>query len=391
MRTSAAIPLTGGDEDILAGLEPVASEAGHEGAGDVPTTIAPVTLTGSRRIADLARILWIIAATIGLCYFARAVVLPLVLAWVAGMALKPPVRWLRDHRVPAPLAAAMALAVFLIPIGAGLSRIGRPAMEWIRETPENVVVLKNRFSKLLNHGGGPATVEGGLPGGATAAPLEAPAVDLADGHVATAVFSWTGGMLALIGEFVGLLFLLLTSGDTFLAKLVKVLPTLQDKRRAVRISHEIQQSISTYVFSVTVVNVVFGVIAGLVFSVTGLPHAAMWGAIVGALNFIPYFGPIVGFVMVGMSGLLAFETVGAGLMPAAVYLVLHLIEANAVTPMVLGRRFTLNPVIILMMLIFFVWLWGVPGAFVAVPILVSAKVVCERSTSLRPVAEFLAR
>lgn len=389
MRSSAAIPLTSGDEDILAGLEPVAGEAGHEEAEGAPMMIPPVTSSDSRRIADLARILWIIAAIIGLCYFARAVVLPLVLAWVAGMALKPPVRWLRDHRVPAPLAAAMALAVFLLPIGAGISRIGRPAMEWIRETPENVVVLKNRFSKLLNPEGGPATAES--PGGAAAAPLETPAVDLADGHVATAVFSWTGGMLALIGEFVGLLFLLLTSGDTFLAKLVKLLPTLQDKRRAVQISHEIQQSISTYVFSVTVVNVVFGVIAAMVFSVTGLPHPAMWGAIVGALNFIPYFGPIIGFVMVGMSGLLAFETVGAGLMPAGVYLVLHLIEANAITPMVLGRRFTLNPVIIFMMLIFFVWLWGVPGAFVAVPILVSAKVVCERSTSLRPVAEFLAR
>ncbi len=391
MRTSAAIPLTGGDEDILAGVDGIDAEAGHEAAEDTPAMIPPASISESRRIADLARILWIIAAIIGLCYFARAVVLPLVLAWVAGMALKPPVRWLRDHRVPAPLAAAMALAVFLVPIGAGISQMGRPAMEWIRETPENVVVLKNRFSKLVNTGSGSATVEGGLLGGAASAPLETPAVDLADGHMATAVFSWTGGMLALIGEFVGLLFLLLTSGDTFLAKLVKLLPTLQDKRRAVQISHEIQQSISTYVFSVTVVNVVFGVIAAMVFSVTGLPHPAMWGAVVGALNFIPYFGPIIGFVMVGMSGLLAFETVGAGLMPAAVYLVLHIIEANAVTPMILGRRFTLNPVIIFMMLIFFVWLWGVPGAFVAVPILVSAKVVCERSTSLRPVAEFLAR
>ena len=122
----------------------------------------------------------------------------------------------------------------------------------------------------------------------------------------------------------------------------------------------------------------------------GVPNPAMWGLLAAVLNFVPYFGPVAGIVLLSLVGLLSFETLWQGLLPPAWYLLLHLLEANLITPVVLGRRFTLNPVIIFVSLIFWTWLWGVPGALLSVPILVSVKVVCDRVPRLSSVSELLA-
>ena len=193
------------------------------------------------------------------------------------------------------------------------------------------------------------------------------------------------------GETLVLLYLLLASGDLFLQKLVRMMPTLRDKKRAVEISHEIQQNISNYLFSVTLINFGLGlaVSGGLFFM--GVPNAAMWGLCVAVANFVPYFGPVAGVIVLGAVGMLTFETLGKGLLPPAWYLLLHLLEANLITPLLLGRRFTLNPVVIFVSLIFWTWLWGVPGALLSVPILVSIKVVCDRVPAMSSVSELLSR
>ena len=121
----------------------------------------------------------------------------------------------------------------------------------------------------------------------------------------------------------------------------------------------------------------------------GVPNAAMWGMLVAVLNFVPYFGPIIGVFLLATVGLLTFDTLWQGLLPSGWYLLLHLLEANFITPVLLGRRFTLNPVVIFVSLIFWTWLWGVPGALLSVPILASIKVVCDRVPKLTFVSELL--
>src|SRR6266849_7090050 len=201
--------------------------------------------------------------------------------------------------------------------------------------------------------------------------------------------NWTGNFLAGAGETLVLLYLLLASGDLFLQKLVRVMPTLRDKKRPVDISHEIQQNISNYLFSVSLINIGLGLVVsgGLYFM--GVPNAAMWGIFVAVLNFVPYFGPVAGVIVLGAVGLLTFDTLWKGLLPPAWYLLLHLLEANLITPVLLGRRFTLNPVVIFVSLIFWTWLWGVPGALLSVPILVSIKVICDRVPALSPFSALL--
>jgi predicted PurR-regulated permease PerM len=115
----------------------------------------------------------------------------------------------------------------------------------------------------------------------------------------------------------------------------------------------------------------------------------MWGLLIALLNFVPYFGPFAGISLLAIIGLLTFNTLWKALLPPAWYLLFHLLESNFITPILLGRRFTLNPVVIFVSLIFWTWLWGVPGALLSVPILVSIKVFCERAPSMSHVSELL--
>jgi predicted PurR-regulated permease PerM len=226
-------------------------------------------------------------------------------------------------------------------------------------------------------------------GASEAEQKQAPTVELKDSRGASAFINWTSSFLAGAGETVVVLYLLLSSGDLFLQKLVRVMPTLSDKKRAVEISHEIQENISQYLFTVSLINLGLGVLVGGGLYLIGVPNAAMWGMLVAILNFVPYFGPVAGMILLATVGLLTFDTLWTGLIPVAWYLALHLLEANFLTPILLGRRFTLNPVVIFVSLIFWTWLWGGSGALLSVPILVSIKVVCDHIPSLASVSEVL--
>jgi predicted PurR-regulated permease PerM len=217
---------------------------------------------------------------------------------------------------------------------------------------------------------------------------KAPAVEIKTNRVPSFI-NWTGTFLAGLGESLVLLYLILASGDLFLHKLVRVMPTMRDKKRAVDISHEIQQQISNYLFSVSLINLGLGLIVGGGLYWLGVPNPAMWGMLIALLNFVPYFGPVAGISLLAVVGLLTFDNLWQALLPPAWYLLLHLLEANFITPVLLGRRFTLNPVVIFVSLIFWTWLWGVPGALLSVPILVSIKVICERVPSMSHVSELL--
>ncbi len=346
----------------------------------------------ARLLAQSTRILTIFGITLAFCYFARIVVLPVVIAWVASMLLRPPVNWLARIKVPTPLAALIVMILFGGAVGFGIITLGKPAAVWIQSAPENLPKLKEKFQKILApaaHLSAVASSVGDL--GEPAKNEKTASVKIADNHLTNSLFNWTWTFLAGVGETIALTFLLLAGGNVFLNKLVHVLPTLHNKKQAVDISHEIQHSISRYLISVTLINIGLGLIVGIGLYLVGMPGAAMWGGVVAVVNFVPYLGPIVGIGAVAVTGLLAFDSIGRGLLPAAIYLGAHLIEANLFTPFVLGKRFTLNPVVIFIALIFFTWLWGVPGALLSVPLLVATKVLCERVPPLAPWGELLSR
>jgi len=339
----------------------------------------------------------ILLGAIALAYFARPVILPLAVAWIGAMALKPPVSWLRARHFPAPLAAAVVVAVLVSGLGCGAYYLSRPASEWIKSAPETLPRLKQKYqnvfrpmarlSEVASSVTSPVINTNASP--APAPPARVPAVE--NGSLAGKVFSWTGSAAAGIGETIALLFMLLASGVFFSQRLVSLMPTLQDKKRALEISHTVQQSISRYLFFVGLINVGLGMVVGSALYFLKMPNAALWGTVVMLFNFVPYFGPIVGIIAVALAGLVSFDSIGAGLAPAAAYLALHLLEANIVTPYALGHQFTMRPVILFIFVIFFLWLWGMVGAFVAMPVVVTLKVVCDRVNALSPLGEVLSK
>ena len=201
-----------------------------------------------------------------------------------------------------------------------------------------------------------------------------------------------GGTAAFLGSATLVIFLtyfLLAAGDLFLQKLVTVLPQFNDKKKAVAIARETEAQISAYLLTSTFVNIGVGVVTALALWLVGMPNAALWGVVAAVLNFVPYIGAVVNMVILALAALLAFENTTQALLVPLVFLAINIIEGNLVTPMILGSRMRLNTVALFIGLIFWFYVWGIPGAIIAVPIMAALKIMCDHIESLAPVGEFL--
>jgi predicted PurR-regulated permease PerM len=205
------------------------------------------------------------------------------------------------------------------------------------------------------------------------------------------VFTQTQAFLAGAVVTIILLYFLLASGDLFLRKLVRVLPRLSDKKAAIEIARDMEDQFSKYLVTMTLINVGLGLAVGGAMRLAGMPNPVLWGVAAAVTNFVPYLGPVVTLAMIALVSLLTFEDMGRALVAPGLYLGLNAIEGYLVTPMLLGRRLLLNPVVIFLGIIFWGWLWGIPGALLAVPILVSFKIFCDHIQPLSPIGEFLGR
>jgi predicted PurR-regulated permease PerM len=181
------------------------------------------------------------------------------------------------------------------------------------------------------------------------------------------------------------LYFLLASGDTFLHRLVEILPRFAAKRQAVDITNQIQSDISAYLVIITLMNAALGATVALVAWLAGLGDPILWGTVAFLLNYVPILGPALAFSILLLAGLLTVEPLWQALLPASFYLGLHVIEGETLTPTLLARRFTLNPVLVIVSLVFWYWMWGICGAILAMPMLAIAKIVCDR---IRPLAAF---
>jgi predicted PurR-regulated permease PerM len=373
-------------EDSLVIAPPCADASSGE-----PTAVEP-SGTASAKTTP-AQIVMVALAAIAFLYVARPVVLPIFMACIVAMTLKPLIRWLSYGHIPPAVSAAVVLCLLVSACGIGFFQLGRPALTWINEAPLHMTELRQRVQKMfprLARFSRAASAVSNL-GATEEEQKKAPTVELKTSRVPETFISQTGLLMAGTGETLVLLYLLLASGDMFLQKLVRVMPTLREKKRAVDISHEIQQNISYYLFSVSLINLGLGVVVSVGLYFMAVPDAAMWGMLVALLNFVPYFGPGAGILLLAVVGFLTFDTLWQAILPAVWYLVLHTVESSLLTPVLLGRRFTLNPVVIFVSLIFWTWLWGVPGALLSVPVLVSLKVICDRVPAMSSVGELLSR
>lgn len=328
-------------------------------------------------------------------HFARPFFLPITLAILFNFLLSPVVRGLRNLRIPEGVGTAFVILVLLATAIFGISRLTGPASEWIDKAPQGLERLEHRIREIqrpveeVRQAAEQVGREVDRMAGRDRQRTQE--VELQGDGFTGAILSRTRSFLAGAVVMFVLLYFLLASGDMFLRKLVRVLPRLADKKRAIEIARKTERSISTYLSTVTLINIGLGVLVGVAMKLLGLPNPVLWGVVAGMLNYIPYLGPIVTFGVITLVSAMTFEDFGRMLVAPAVYGAINFTEGSFVTPTLLGRQLTLNPVVIFIGLIFWGWLWGIPGALLAVPILATFKIFCDHIEPLAPIGEFLGR
>jgi predicted PurR-regulated permease PerM len=333
--------------------------------------------------------LFILAAFYTL-YFGRDFFLPIVLALLFSFLFNPVVRTFRRLRIPEALGAFLVVFGLLGALALGVYQLAGPAYDWAQRAPKTMRRLEDKLRDLKKP---VQTVSKAteqvekitqVGGGRQPQTVEVRSESLGERMFSQATDVVAGGTVMFI-----LLFFLLASGDLFLRKLVGVLPSVDDKKRAVDIARQIETDISAYLLTITVINLGLGAAVWGLMTLLGVPNPLLWGVLAMVSNFIPYLGPILMITVLAMVGFLTFQDTARALMVPLAFVGLHALESYLVTPMVLGRRLTLNPVVIFLALTFWGWLWGITGAILAVPIMVVFKILCDHSEPLRPIGEFL--
>jgi len=354
---------------------------------DISKTAASLSTVRARSIG--ITILAILAVLYTLSY-ARDFVLPLVMALLLDLLFSPVVRALTRIGIGAPFGAAIVVLGLLALVSFGAYELSTPVERWVTEAPATLSRAEARMKKLTK----PLervrrTAEQVETATSTAVPPKTTEVVVRGPSIVARVFGTTQRFVAGSLQVIILLYFLLAAGDLFLQKLVKVLPQLGDKRTAVQIARKAESSISTYLITALAVNVGEGIVVAIVLYFLGMPNPALWGALVAMLEFIPYLGAVTIILVLSVAALTTFDSVTHALLMPAAFLAINLLQANLVSPLLYSRRLTLNPVALFVGLAFWWWIWGIPGAFVAVPLMATFKIFCDHIDSLAPIGEFL--
>ena len=303
--------------------------------------------------------------------------LPVTAALVIAIALVPMLEWFERHGVPAKIAAVLCVVIFLMIAIFALASIVLPAIDWVALIPQRIDRVTKALAPVLDLY---SNLEKFID--RTAANIAVGAAD----SVRTVRVETPNSMLELITSSaphaaIQLFFALLViyfflAGWTGMRKRTIVSRgSFEGALTTARVIQQVVAATSTYIGTITVINVCLGALTALVLWGLGMDSPLMWGGIVAVLNYIPYLGPIAAALLLALGGLMTFADPWATLLPPAIFVGLHLIEANVLTPLIVGRKLTINPLLILVSLSFWAWVWGTTGALLAVPLLIILKTV----------------
>ncbi len=324
-------------------------------------------------------------------YFLRPVLLPAVLALLLSYLFRPMVRGLARIGINTHFGSALLLSCVIAALIFGISYLTTPAAGWLEKAPYGVSQLQQKLLPLKKPMEQVAQASGEIEKITTpGAPTEPNrVVEVRQNRMSDMLYGRTTEFLLSTVLLLILLYFLLAYDSVFLNKVIKTMPTLRDKKRAVSILHEIESHVSKYLLTITLINVGLGAAVGTAVWLLGLQNPLMWGVLVAVLNFVPYLGALTGILCMTVGAVLSFDSLGYAMVFPAAYLTIATIEGNFITPYVMGRSLTLNPVIILLSLTFWGWMWGIAGIILAVPILAAFKIFCAHIEEMEPIAEFL--
>jgi predicted PurR-regulated permease PerM len=350
-------------------------------------------MTGWERAQVVSIVILATLAGIGALYLGRELFIPLALALLLNALLRPVVRSLERLRVSTAVGATLVSLGLLGVLVAGGMALVHPVRTWVSQLPATFEAAGRKLaparqsleqvSQATHALGEPNSAPPAAPG-----PQAAPAPPAVPAFLVQ-LFGTTAALVAGLAEVLLLLYLLLASGDLFLRKFVEVLPLFRDKRLAVEVTEQVQQAVTRYLVATLMINVGQGVVVGLALWGLGMPSPWLWGGLTVVLEFIPYLGAAGMLILLTATAFSQFDALGRILLIPGTYLVITSLQNNLVSPLVYGQRLKLNPVAVLLGVLFWWLLWGVAGALLAVPFFAALKILADHVGSLTPIGTFL--
>jgi predicted PurR-regulated permease PerM len=362
----------------------MADRAPDDGKTTPPPVLSTAGVEAYRRDRLLASLLLVAGAAFALAlpFALRAgaeFFLPVTAALVIAIALVPALEWLERRRVPSTLAALICIILFLVVANAAVAAIVFPATEWIRLLPDRIGQMRDTiapivdvYSQLERFIDDVVNAFGRSASGAPQAVRVEPPSSLLQIIASSAPFAAIQMFFAVL-----VIFFFLSGWTRMRKRTITTRSSFDGAMTTARVIQQVVDATSAYLGTITIVNVGMGAVVALVLYLLEMPTPLMWGGIVALLNFIPYLGPIASALLLALGGLMTFTDPWYALLPAISFIAIHLIEANFVTPLAVGRRLTINPLMILLSLSFWAWVWGTTGALLAVPLLIILKTVMD--------------
>ena len=303
--------------------------------------------------------------------------LPVTAALVIAIALVPMLEWFERRGVPSNLAAVLCVVVFLMIAVFAIASIVLPAIDWVALIPQRIDRVTKALAPLLDlYSSLQKFIDRTVSDIAIGAADTSRTVRVETPNSLLDLITASAPHAAIQLFFALLVIYFFLAGWTGMRKRTIVSRgSFEGALTTARVIQQVVAATSTYIGTITVINVALGALTALILWGLGMDSPIMWGGIVAVLNYIPYLGPIAAALLLALGGLMTFADPWAALLPPAVFVGLHLIEANILTPLIVGRKLTINPLLILVSLSFWAWVWGTTGALLAVPLLIILKTI----------------
>ena len=325
------------------------------------------------------------------CAIAAVLIVPFLLALLLSLMLAPVVRLLCRWHLPRVLATSLVLVCAIMFTGFLLASLVAPAREWMVQVPKSIARIELALSELrrpllaATHASEQIAKLTSVEGESKVQRV----VDAGPNRIAQMLSATPAALASMVATLL-LILIFLLHGDALLRKFVELAPALYMKKDIVIATRSAQHELSTYMVTIAAINSVLGLLTASILWWLGVDAPLLWGGVIAVLNFAPFIGPMLAVMIFVVVGFSRFETPLAALSVPGIFLALHLIEGQLVTPLIVGRRLALDPVMVFLALMLFGWLWGVAGLLLAMPLLTCVRIVAERIPAWNALAKMLA-
>lgn len=320
---------------------------------------------------------------------AQKFLIPVALSFLLSLVLAPVVRWLEQLHVPRPAGAGVIVLVMVAGFSYGVSGSVAPVSNWVENAPRVLRQLELKIYPIKKTVEVVSETAEQVDRIASVNPK--PTVQVSELSFREVLYANTQGLVTGTVMVTFLLYFLLSWGRIVLFRIARLLHEHGARHQFLALSAILEGEVSKYLATIALINFCLGIIVAAVLFAFGMPNPLLWGAAAALFNFIPYLGGMTTAILLGATALLTFDGFAVPVLVVASFIGLTIIEGQIVTPLILGKRLALNPLVVFLSVVFLFWLWGVLGALMAVPILITLKLIGDQVESLRPISVIAGR